>query len=179
MSIFIEKNFQIFFARWRALTLRRASPFCLTGFLVCGLLVATLGGCRKKILPLGQPGPVRVDVLVRTPADLNSGHAVVFRVYPLRNDVKFREATTETFWQNDEKALDKDLLGTKFEFTLYPNTTKVLNMKVAPETKFLGFAADFYNPDASRWHQVITLAAARSKNTIVDVGKDFLSVTNK
>jgi len=148
------------------------------------LLTAAFTGCVKKIPFIGPPGPIRVDMMVRALPQLNEGNSrqgnpVIFCVYQLQNDVKFREATSEIFWREGEKILEKDLLTAKYETTLYPDKTQVLNLKILPETKFIGFAANFHTPDAQRWHLVVTVGAVRNKNVIIEAGKDFLNMTNR
>jgi type VI secretion system VasD/TssJ family lipoprotein len=156
-------------------------PWCVPALF---LLAAGCVGCGKKIRLIGPPGPIRIDMMVRALPELNEGNSrqgnpVVFCVYQLQNDVKFREATSENFWREGEKILEKDLLAPKFETTLYPNQTQVLNLKVVPETKFLGLAANFHTPDAQRWHLAVPLSTARNKNFIIEAGKDFLNITNR
>jgi type VI secretion system protein VasD len=149
--------------------------------LLFSLLAAAVGGCKKKI-PLigGTPGPFPVEITVRTQPDLNQGNSnqgnsVVFCVYQLQADTKFREATSESFWREGEKILEKDLLGQKFETTLYPNQTEKLNIKVSPEARFLGLVANFHSPDAQRWHLVVPISVFRSRKIVIDAGKDFLN----
>ncbi len=156
----------------------------LVGWVATIIFTATFAGCAKKILLLGSPSPIRLDMLIRALPQLNEGNSrqgnpVIFCVYQLQNDVKFREATSENFWREGEKILEKDLLTAKVETTLYPDQTQVLNLKILPETKFLGFAANFHTPDAQRWRLILSVAAVRNRNIIIEAGKDFLNMTNR
>ena len=145
---------------------------------------AAFVGCAKRIPLLGPPSSIRMDMLIRALPQLNEGNSrqgnpVVFCVYQLQSDVKFREATSENFWREGEKILEKDLLTAKVETTLYPDQTQVLNLKILPETKFLGFAANFHTPDAQRWRLILSVAAARNRNIIIEAGRDFLNTTSR
>lgn len=156
----------------------------LAGWLPVIFFTVMSAGCAKKIPLLGSPSPFRVDMLIRALPQLNEGDSrqgnpVIFFVYQLQSDVKFREVTSENFWREGEKILEKDLLTAKVEITLYPDQTQVLNLKVLPETKFLGFAANFHTPDAQRWRLILSVAAVRNKNVIIEVGRDFLNTTNR
>jgi type VI secretion system VasD/TssJ family lipoprotein len=131
-------------------------------------------------MPLLMTGCARsLRVIVKGSTDLNNGgHAIVLRLYQLRNDANFLNATIESFWQDDAGVLGDDLVE-RMELTLHPGETVQVRIKRAKGARFIGAAADFYNPDRDRWRQAFPLPSGRGKDVWVTLGPYHLVVVER
>lgn len=104
-------------------------------------------------------GPQLLDLNVNCDDDCNSNHAVVVKIYQLKNSDRFRYASFEALLRNPEEILSSDLIpASKYENTLIPGEEiNISEMKIDPEAAYLGIVADFYSPANDNWHQVIPL----------------------
>ncbi len=106
----------------------------------------------------------------------NGGNSVVVRFYQLKSDAGFRQATIESFWQDDSKALGNDLLD-KMEITLLPGETKAFKVKKQKQAHYIAAAADFFKPDRDNWRQVVSLDTFHGKDVWVVVGSDKIVIS--
>lgn len=94
--------------------------------------VAIIGSPDLNLSPDGQSRPVQV------------------RLYQLKNDVSFRNATFADIWKDDKKALGEDLAGVQ-EVSVFPDSRVEVDAKRNPEATFLVGAALFREPRGSDW----------------------------
>lgn len=127
--------------------------------------------CMKKVINatlFGRP-------------ELNRANAVVVRIYQLKSDDKFKLATLESFWKTNES--DRTYLGEELnareEITLHPKEQQPLPIKIKPETKFLGVAANFFRPDKDKWRQVVPIKKYKGKKIVIVLGEDSLIITDE
>lgn len=107
-----------------------------------------------------------IEVGVSGQSNMNDGGAAaVVQIYELSGEGNFMEASFSSFWQEDG-ALGGILIRSRRE-TLYPNETKQFELELAEETKFIGIAANFRNPEQDGWRDLYP----------VDEVGDRLSVT--
>ena len=132
--------------------------------LVVGLSVAAVGCSGTK-----PPPPVALTV-VGTP-QLNLGNAAIVRIYELNNDTNFRNATLETFWQDDRAALGNELVNSQ-QFMLYPDAVENIQVDPGEETRFIGIAANLRQPDREQWRQVYPVEDLRGKQVMIEIGED-------
>lgn len=119
---------------------------------LCFLL---LGGCATtvEVSLLGQP-------------DMNDGgNAAVVRIYELSGEGSFMDASFRAFWQ-EEGAVGGSLIRSREEL-IYPDETQRFELELSEETKFIGVAANFRNPEQDGWRDLYP----------VDEVGDQLSVT--
>jgi type VI secretion system VasD/TssJ family lipoprotein len=128
--------------------MRIRAPF----FFLCFLLAT---GCSStiEVTTAGQP-------------DMNSGgNAAVVQVYQLSGEGNFGDLSFQSFWQK-EGTIAK-LIDSPARRTIYPGEQERFELEVAGNTKFIGVAANFRNPDSEGW---------RALYSVEEVG-DWLSVT--
>lgn len=106
-----------------------------------------------------------LNLNVNCDEDCNSKHAVVVKIYQLKNADKFRYASFEALLRNPEEILSGDLIpSSKYERTLIPGEEiNIDEMKVEKDAAYLGIVADFYSPAKDNWHQVIPLNSDMDK----------------
>ena len=139
-----------------------------------GALVLALGG----LVACGGPKPLALTV-VGTP-NLNSveddvGNAANVHIYELSNDTNFRNATLETFWQDEAGALGSELIDSR-QLLLYPDAMEQIEIEPAEETQYIGIAANLRQPDREQWRQVYSVEALRGNRVMVEVGKNRVIV---
>jgi type VI secretion system VasD/TssJ family lipoprotein len=137
-------------------------------WLLAAVCLCCAAGCSKKVMELAVVGD----------ADMNAGNGVVLRVYQLSGDAKFRNTTLASFWENDEQALAGELLpGGKQELFLFPNETRPIPLNLTKETRFVGIAADFREPDAEQWRVLYPAGELKGKKVTVRVQENRLAVS--
>ena len=107
----------------------------------------------------------------------NGGHFAIVRIYQLGNDTKFLNADFETFWQDDESALAEEMIvGTRQQISLYPEQPVIHELEVGEETRFIGFAANLYNPDGERWRQLYPVDRLKKAEVTVWIRENQLVI---
>jgi type VI secretion system protein VasD len=76
---------------------------------------------------------------------------VQLRLYQLKTDTKFLNASFEQIWNDDKTALG-DSLGKVEEFTVYPNTRTEVKFERDESAQFLVAAGLFREPKGRSWH---------------------------
>ena len=72
------------------------------------------------------------------------------RLYQLKNDVGFRNASFDQIWKEDAAKLGEDLLGSQ-EVSVYPDARKELEFERNPEAQFIVAAGLFRTPKGKQW----------------------------
>ncbi|HXS16218.1 MAG TPA: type VI secretion system lipoprotein TssJ [Polyangiaceae bacterium] len=81
---------------------------------------------------------------------------VQLRIYQLKNDVGFRNASFEQIWKEDQDKLGADMLDRQ-EFPVYPNTRKQVDFERNPEAQYVVAAALFRDPKGKQWFSTFEL----------------------
>jgi type VI secretion system protein VasD len=132
-------------------------------------------------LPDSQKAPRTIQINLHAADNLNadaSGRALalVAKVYKLRQNAAFQQATYDTFLnpQKEKEALGTDLLEVK-EITLVPGQLYHAEEKVSREAYFIGVVGLFRTPAAQRWRA--TFPADAVEKTGITIGMHACSLT--
>lgn len=84
------------------------------------------------------------------PAESGESRPVQLRLYQLKNDVAFRNASFERIWKEDEAILGSDLVARE-EFPVYPDSQKSVDFERNPEAEYVVAAGLFREPKGKQW----------------------------
>jgi len=133
--------------------------------MIAGLLV--LSGCSSvKQMNVNMQGMPEMN---------NGGHAVVVYICQLKNDKGFLQATYESFWHDGDKPFQKEVTKETTK-KLFPKETITEVLEIESETKFIGIAADFFDPDKEAWRKIYPLSSGRSKQIVIIVGFNKIEI---
>lgn len=116
----------------------------------------TYFNCLLLIMSLFLAGcatPLQVKLAAArhlNPDATNHSLPVQVRIYQLRDNNDFRQATFTELWQNDREALGSSLLSRR-EISLAPGAKTQLNLMRNPEATYIGAIAIFRKPQAGHW----------------------------
>jgi type VI secretion system protein VasD len=110
--------------------------------------------CDKQVLTLGVLATPHLN-----PEETGESRPVVLRIYQLKTDVGFRNATFEKIWKQDQEGLGKDLLA-KQELTVFPNSVQSLDFERNPEANYFVAAGLFRDPKGRQWYSVLEMPPA-------------------
>ncbi len=149
------------------------------------VLVVVMTACKKPPAqpppppPSGQPAAAKeaqaTNVSIAASADVNPDSSqrpssVVVRIYQLSMDTAFNAAGFFDLFDNEQKTLDKELVGKSVEVTLRPGeSTTVPNFFVDPYARFLGVIAAYRDIRNAQWKAVMPRPIP--KDVKVTVGK--------
>ncbi len=127
------------------------------------MLTGGVSSCAKKAPP-EEPEPCDRQVVSAAvissehinPTDSGKPRPVQLRLYQLKNDVGFRNASFEDVWKNDEEQLGEDMLDRQ-EFPVYPNARKEVDFERNPEAQYIVAAALFRSPKGKQWFTAFEL----------------------
>ncbi|MBN2194436.1 MAG: type VI secretion system lipoprotein TssJ [Polyangiaceae bacterium] len=88
---------------------------------------------RLNPTPLGEPRPVQI------------------RIYQLKSDIRFLNASFEDVWKKDAETLQDDLVKVD-EFPLYPNTRRDVKFERDESAQYVVAAALFMSPQGRSWY---------------------------
>jgi type VI secretion system VasD/TssJ family lipoprotein len=91
---------------------------------------------------------------------------VVVRLYQLRGDANFLKATNDSFWRDDMKALNGDVIERR-EYTLRPGDEREIPLVLNEQAAFVAVAADFCKPDADLWRKVFQVGDKKGEISVV------------
>ena len=137
-------------------------------FVLISFFCLTLLGCSRHVMVYMQAGN-----------DLNNGgNPVVVRLYQLTTDVNFKSETSESFWRNEQKSFDRDVVGKPQEVMLHPREVlKLEKIEIMDDAKYVGVAADFYKPDKDQWNYLIDISIFDGDELLVVVRKNTVVIT--
>jgi type VI secretion system protein VasD len=166
--------------------LRRATLLRLLNAGLAGpVALATLSGCslglkskadgeattpRQPLLAgLLTPDPTLLNLQVTTTPDTNPDarrrpSPLVLRVYELSGHALFDTADFLALFERDREVLGTEMLG-KEEWVMAPGSVRVLDRKLAPEVRHLGFMAGYRDLERARWRLVVPVKA-QVRNTV-------------
>ncbi|MFC5473593.1 type VI secretion system lipoprotein TssJ [Paraherbaspirillum soli] len=144
--------------------------------------VLQMSGLTKPDIPDAQKPPRTIAIKLHAGSNLNTDSdgkplALVTRVYKLRQDGAFLQATYDTFTnpQKEKDVLGADLIEVK-EVTLVPGQHYEISEKVTREAGFVGVVALFRKPAAQRWKATFPTEPAEKSGIIVGANACALTV---
>lgn len=143
--------------------------------------VLQMSGITKPEIPDAQKPPRTIAIKLHAGGNLNADSsgtplALVARVYKLRQNGAFQQATYDTFTnpQKEKDVLGADLIEVK-EVTLVPGQRYEVSEKVSREAGFVGVVALFRKPAAQRWK--VTFPTEQAEKTGITVGANACALT--
>jgi type VI secretion system protein VasD len=146
------------------------------------MAIAACGGSPPK------PTVAKAALVVAADANPDSGgrpSPIVVRVYQLKEEGAFANADFFALFDKEQETLGASVVARE-EYELKPGESRELELKIAPEAKFVGAVAGFRDIRNSRWKVVsatpekkltdllrknkVTLTVARSELTLA-IGK--------
>ncbi|HEX2673665.1 MAG TPA: type VI secretion system lipoprotein TssJ, partial [Polyangiaceae bacterium] len=98
--------------------------------LLSGLLAAGgISGCSTPQAPAKEAGKCTLQIVTASiissphinPTELGEPRPVQVRIYQLKGDIRFQNASFEEIWKKDKETLQGDLVKVD-ELSVYPNT---------------------------------------------------------
>ncbi|MEM4988243.1 type VI secretion system lipoprotein TssJ [Collimonas sp. H4R21] len=143
--------------------------------------VLEMSGITKPEVPDAQKPPRTIAIKLHAGSNLNADSsgtplALVARVYKLRQNGAFQQATYDTFTnpQKEKDVLGADLLEVK-EITLVPGQRYEVSEKVTREAGFVGVVALFRKPAAQRWK--MTFPTEPAEKSGITIGANACALT--
>lgn len=114
-------------------------------------------------------------------SDLNAGgNAVTVGIYQLNSKTSFEARSFSTFWQDPVNALGSELVSSQ-NVTLYPDEPETFELELSGDTRYVGVAANFREPDPENWRAIYPVDELTkrmgSREVTVTVGSNQLDVT--
>lgn len=149
----------------------------MTTRLLPALAACALAACAGKP-PLGSPPPPppQAVLVIATHPDVNpdpSGRPspVVVRVYQLKSDTAFMNASFSSLFEHEHEALAADLIAGD-EYQLIPGERKALAMAPPAGMRYIGAAAAFHDVRNSNWRAVLPIPPGGWGDTKIEVTAD-------
>jgi len=139
------------------------------------LALSVVAGC------LGNPTKIEADIAAAE--DLNPDHRgraspLVVRIYQLKSDLAFNNASFFALYDNDEAELGADLVG-KEEIELRPGEDMVYSRKLEDDTRFVGVLAGYRDIDNASWRAVTEIKKGKTTEVKLDFARLKVSVMPK
>jgi type VI secretion system VasD/TssJ family lipoprotein len=125
----------------------------------------------------GSAGIVHVNVAGND--KMNEGYEAFICLYPLKNATNFEHVPVESFWKDGEKAFADDVVGSRIDFMLMPGDNRWKEVQVSKDTKYIGIAVDFRNPDKTGWRLVYDVTVKRPKEILLTVVNNRIEIERK
>ena len=151
----------------------RLRSYRVAPLLIGMLLLSLFSACSS-----GPPKSDKAHMTVSAAADANpaaDGRAspIVLRIYQLKEDAKFNNATFFALFDSDQQTLGGDLLARE-EVELNPGEQRQVEFEVAGEAKYVGVMAAYRDIRNAQWRAI---QAAPKKGLLNLVKKDAIMVT--
>lgn len=129
-----------------------------------------LAGCASPLAPAGPPPPFSATVTIQTAASVNPDaqgrpSPVFVRLYQLKDAGVFMNAAYEALHTQEAATLGASIIARE-ELPLGPGELKALQVKIEPETRFIGVIADFRDIANAQWRAVTTAPEKRLKDLL-------------
>jgi len=139
------------------------------------LALSVVAGC------LGNP--TRIAANIAAAEDLNPDHRgraspLVVRIYELKSDLAFNNASFFALYDDDEAELGADLVG-KEEIELRPGEDTVYTRKLGEDTRFVGILAGYRDIDNASWRAITEVRKGRTTEVKLDFARLKVSVVPK
>jgi type VI secretion system VasD/TssJ family lipoprotein len=149
--------------------------------------------CGKAPPPVAAPAPppatiaaapdakIRLPLTLTAAADANpnargTAQPIVVRVYQLRSDQAFLKADQEDLFDDEQKVLGQEVIGSSTEYLIDPNQKQTHEVNFATEAAYIGIAAAFFDIRNAQWRQVLftprkgmTVSVERARLTVTPV----------
>lgn len=132
----------------------------LTLTLLNGCIADAASGVTSAVLDkIFEEGPTEIEGSMVASEDVNpdaDGEAspLVVRMYELKSQTAFNNATFFSLYDSDVAELGEDMKG-KEEFELLPGQEMELERELQPEVRYVGFLAGYRDLDNASWRAVI------------------------
>ena len=100
---------------------------------------------------------------------------VVVRVYQLRTDAAFTSADFFALYDDDQKVLGQELIS-RDEFTLAPSESRVIDVAVSGDTRFVGAIAAFRDIRNAQWRAAVAAVPQKAMTVAVERTRVVLTV---
>ena len=123
---------------------------------MAAVLALGIAACKSKPpKPEPPPPPPPKPALIIVSKDVNpdlSGRAspIVVRLYQLKEEGAFNGANYFALIDKEQETLGTSLIWRE-EYELQPGTTRELQLKIPPESRYLGAVAGYRDLNNSRW----------------------------
>jgi type VI secretion system protein VasD len=134
------------------------------------ILGAFLGGCGKSEIQLSLEGTKSLNL-----DDSGEPLPVVLRIYQLKGKEKMEGADFISLWKNDKDLLEGDIIDRQ-EFTLFPDTKKVVKVAPRKEAAYLAVMALFRKPKGSHWREIIPLKGKKVRSVEIEVEERTIKI---
>jgi len=136
------------------------------------LALSVVAGC------LGLP--TRIEATIAAADDLNPDYKgrpspLVVRIYQLKSDLAFNNASFFALYDNDQVELGADLLG-KEEIELRPGEDTVYSRELGEETRFVGILAGYRDIDNASWRAITEIKKGKTTEVTLDFARLKVSV---
>lgn len=140
----------------------------LTGVILLVVLLVLPGCSRSKMVSLQFQGTSTMN---------NGGHFAVVRIFQLTNNTRFLDAAFEEFWMgNGEFLAEESISGTMQQISVYPDQPVSSDLEVSKETRFIGVAANLYDPAGDGWRKIYPVDRLDKDRVVVRITEDQLDV---
>jgi len=132
--------------------------------------VSGLAGCASPLAPAGPPQPFSATVTIEAAAAVNPDaqgrpSPVYVRLYQLKDAGAFTNAAYEVLKAQEPATLGASVVAHE-ELPLAPGDTRELQIKIEPETRFIGVIADFRDIANAQWRAVTSAPEKRLKDLL-------------
>ncbi len=145
-----------------------------------GVAVLALAACGG-----GPPPPTMVELTMAAAANANpipnldgteiAPSPVVVRVYQLKSPAAFQEVDFFQLSQDAGSALGDDLLGSD-EYFISPNGSQTVVSELAPDARFIGVAAAFYQIDTAQWRATLPIPPNETTAVTASIGETSVTL---
>ncbi len=137
------------------------------------VLLASVVGCMVGF-------PTKIEANIAAAEDLNPDYRgraspLVVRIYHLKSDLAFINASFFALYDNDEAELGPDLLG-KEEIEVLPGQDQVYSRKLVPETRFVGVLAGYRDIENASWRAITEIKKGKTNEVTLDFARLKVSV---
>jgi len=128
------------------------------------------------------PKPADAKMTLVATADVNpdlSGRAspIVVRIYQLKSDAAFKNAEFTAVYGDEQKALAAELISRE-EFVLAPSERRPLQLKVAPEAKFIGVLGAYRDIRNAQWRVLVPTPLKKDATVSVERARILVTLAN-
>lgn len=124
--------------------------------------------------------PTRIEATIAAADDLNPDYRgrpspLVVRIYQLKSDLAFNNASFFALYDNDQSELGADLLG-KEEIELRPGEDKVYSRVLGDDTRYVGILAGYRDIDNASWRAIAEVKKGKTTEVTLDFARLKVSV---
>ncbi len=139
--------------------IRRARKgYSIVRFLRTATAMFTVAACSSAPPQVKEPEKCKLQKVTGAiiaspninPSSEGEPRPVQFRLYQIKSDVTFQNASFEKIWKEDKATLGDDLVKVE-EFPVYPNTRSNLAIERDPSAQFIVAAGFFREPKGKSW----------------------------